>query len=310
MIKLIIKLLIIALVFVLLDRLIGNTLIKSAQKKVSDKRIEKILQKKIDHDVLVFGSSRAARNLIPTEITKTSGFTAFNLGFTGSNIDFHVDLLKLVIDSGHKPKIIILAVDDSFELWKRDGLSFRSDVLYPYLYLDKIRRIISQRGELDPVLSKYVMTYTQSKNIRTLLSPNTINKFDKIQDDGSMPLDFKSTKYASMTFNNVTSYDTNKESKALVKKLSEFTALCQLHKIKLFVLFPPNFKKPSNHFINRIKQVGGKYPFYIDYSTFITDKNKYYDDIHLDHNGATILSREIGETIKDTLTYRQYNWSR
>src|SRR6185369_9397880 len=129
MLKFTLKALILLSLFLLIDRVIGNFIFYVGQTLKGDKRFEHIIRNKNKTDILILGSSRSARDIIASELTYKTKLSAYNLGFPGSNIDFHMQLLKLIIDNEIAPKFIVLAVDDYSELIEEKSLSFRYDIL-------------------------------------------------------------------------------------------------------------------------------------------------------------------------------------
>jgi hypothetical protein len=298
--KIIINILIIAALFIIIDRLISHFVYYVASKNIYDKRIGNILRNNLGRkDVLLFGSSRTARDLMANEIEKASGLTVYNLGYPGSNIDFHLELLKLVVDAGLTPKVAILAVDDRVELMESDTINFRVDTLKPYSNYDNIRNILYSHGDTSAQISKYIYTYTLGNNLSIMFPNKHPGKLDIIQPDGSMPLTGRSSSSKDMVFNNITTYDINNESPKLAQKFTEFINTCKLNSIQLIILFPPNFGKPSNKFIHRMKLIINNKACLVDYSTFITSNESFYDGSHLNQNGAMIFSSKVGELIKN-----------
>lgn len=284
------------------DRIIGSAISTSAMKKAKDKRIGKILAKELNADLVIIGSSRAARNFVGSEIAKTSGLTVFNLGLPGSNIDFHAELLKLAIDAGNAPRYVILAVD-SQELIDDKSVDFRYDVFYPYIHDDRIARLLEERGKLTSV-SHVLSTYKQKNNLWTAATPgNKIDALERMEVDGSMPLSIKSITYDSMKYKQgAGSYSTRLESPFLIERFKAFIKICQENKIKLFIVVSPNYADTPPGLIPRLKQLTGDTATYFDYSQLLRDKENYYDVAHLNKNGAVKLSSQLGSDIKHART--------
>ena len=71
----------------------------SSPEREVDKRLEYILNGKIQSDLIIMGSSRGARSLIAKQITDSTGRSAYNLAFPGSDITFHEYVLRLLLET-------------------------------------------------------------------------------------------------------------------------------------------------------------------------------------------------------------------
>jgi hypothetical protein len=71
----------------------------------------KIIQGRINADILVVGSSRALNHYDPSVITKTTGISSFNIGLNGAQIDMQLARLKTYLKYNKKPKILIYNLD-------------------------------------------------------------------------------------------------------------------------------------------------------------------------------------------------------
>ncbi|MDH3997985.1 MAG: DUF1574 domain-containing protein, partial [Desulfuromonadales bacterium] len=109
--RLFVKCFLFALLLMIADLALGPVLSKWVQSRASDRRVGEIFTGQMQYDALVFGSSRAARNIVAAQIEEQIGLTSYSLGLPGSNIDFHAQLLDFVVNSGQAPKLVLLAVD-------------------------------------------------------------------------------------------------------------------------------------------------------------------------------------------------------
>jgi len=289
------------------DRILGFCISRAAGARQLDQRLEKLLQGRIAADIMILGSSRAARNIIGSEIEKASGLSTFNLGYPGSNIDFHEMLLRLMIKSGLRAGKIVLAVDDDAELIEDPTINFRFDVLYPHLYDEAINREICERKKLKVILTRISLCYRQRPNVKQALQyvvkgrlrPDPLSN---IEEDGSMPIDGKSVTYGELGYGAVPRiYDKGRESIYLREKFRSVVELCRQSNIKLIILFSPNFFRPTDGFQNRMRELGGKNAQYIDLSIDFLEKELYYDGYHLDRKGAILFSKALGESIRRCL---------
>lgn len=304
MLKNIIKIVIFLLILLALDRFIAAGISTAAIARQFDTRIQDLIEGKIDADLLIMGSSRSARDLIPTEIDTR----AYSLSFPGSNIDFHESILRLVISSKKIPKEIILAVDDDFELTDNENITYREDLFYPYIKYWEVNKILAERGKKNLYLSAISRTYAENLNLETALDYFEKGKLlpeplTEVQTDGSMTLKIKADSYDTLKFDEIQkTYDKSKESQVLVDKFLNFIKLCKENNIKLYIIFPPILRVPTSGFAERIKKLAGSVQganiTYSDFTAPYKDKKYFYDMHHLDYDGAVIFSREISKMIK------------
>lgn len=307
--KLTIKIIILFSLFFLIDRIVGNYIFSQKQSENRDKRISRVINKDLNFDILILGSSRSARNIMAYELTKKTDLSAYNLGFPGSNIDFHLQLLKLIIESGSCPKFVVLAVDD-LEFIENKSLNFRYDVLYKYANDNKIKSILAERGKFDNILSNISVTYcaryiaidSLTDFFKSVLKRNPFNDpLNIILHDGSMPIETKSITWDKMTYNELIKYDNKNESEFLIDKYKQFVETCRANDINLLIVFPPNYQAKSDNFVTRIKELSGKYVHFFDYSTEVTDKSLFYDSSHLNKEGAFLLSKKFARDLDEYL---------
>ena len=298
-----------ALLLFAVDRVVGVVISDWAKTKATDRRIGEILSDRMDYDLLILGSSRAARNIAASEISKKVNITSYNLGLPGSNIDFHTQLLELVIQSGQTPEFIILTVDNT-ELIEDPSIYFRYDVLYPYSGNESVRKILSERSQLDDLLSRYSYTYREKHAFLESFRPHKMfssgsDPQNIIKEDGSMTRDGLPKNHNRLKYNNEeVYYSIQKESASLKEKFNCFLTLCSQEKIKLFIVFTPSYGRQVHGLRERIENLVGTDGICLDYRSnpLFLNKNLFRDGVHLNTNGANLLSNLIGENIKKYLS--------
>ncbi len=295
--KLILKLLLLSILFIVFDNIIGIAMSRRIVNNLHDKRLYNIITTDKKYSIYVLGSSRAARNVNCSEIEKITGLSAYNIGYPGTNIEFHADILYSIIKSGKTPKYILLLVDSTYELIDNTSLSYNYDVLYPLQHYGSVRELLDKRGAYN-IFTKNITTFKMRHCINIIIHKDLTDSLNKINNDGSMPLNFRSKNYNTMVYGNNTSYSTATESPILLSSFKRFIELCNYNKIKLIIIFPPNYNMASHKFIERIKYLAANKALLADFSMQISDKRLFYDNSHLNENGSLILSREIGLYIR------------
>jgi hypothetical protein len=292
------------ILFVLCDRWLGYHISSGAIKRQLDHRLGRVLERKIQPQVIILGSSRAARDVIASEFEKASGLSTYNLGYPGSNIDFHEMLLREIVESGCIPEKVILAIDDDTEVIEEETINFRFDVIYPYVKFESINREICVRKKINLLITRLSDCYRERPNFKqaldySLKGPMKPDLLNTIQADGSMPIDGKSVTYEKMAYSiSSKQYDPKRESPFLREKLVHFVRLCKQYRIQLIILFSPNFFTPTIGFEERMRELVGETSVYLNYSTAFLIKGLYYDGYHLDRKGAEVFSKILGEKVR------------
>lgn len=291
------RLILFGLVFFVLDKLFYIFLYAAPHLEV-DKRLELLLNGKINKDVIVMGSSRGAYNIIAGQIEKETGKTSYNISYAGSNIQFHLFLLKTVLKYNKKPQIVVLSLDDPSEFLFDKSLNFRLDRLYPlekYTYINQ--ELIDQNDKSKfswflylARLNKSNFTFTKKKE--ALESP--------ILSCGSMPFLEEFSKKELVFDTKQKHYFITKELKNKRKAFLEFQHICNANNIKLIYCFAPNFRVYNPVLENRIKSIALRENKFFVYDTNISayKHKKYFHDVsHLNMRGAKLFTSELSKFI-------------
>jgi hypothetical protein len=289
------------LVFFLIDK--GLILLRnSAPNREVDKRLEMILNGKIQSDILIYGSSRGGRDIIASEIEDSLKLPTYNLSFPGSAIEFHEFLLSETLKNGNKkPSVVVLVVDDPDELLPSSRINFRLDRLYPLIKYGVIRDKLVEKGGKNYWLSKLFIVHQLSIS-NFDLRPKHFKPIDTLLADGSMPINFKDPRFTGAFINDTTMYDVKKERQAEFNSFTRFVDLCHSNNIKLVIACPPNFYKPTVGFSDRIAGLVKDKAFMLIHDTnqhaYSKDPAYYYDDVHLNKKGARLFTAEIVDFIR------------
>jgi len=266
-----------------------------------DKRLEYVTTGKINADIIVMGSSRGARDILASQLADSLYTTAYNLSFPGTNICFHEYLLASLLENGNKkPKLLVLAVDDPFEMEETPSLQFRFDELYPLVKYKSIRNTLIEQGEKNRILTELFIIYQLSISN---LDPRK-QKFtylDSLRSDGSMPISWQSPQFNRSFATENVFYDKNKEKQSMRESFTNLLKMCRSHRITILIACAPNFTKPTIGFKQRMEELAGKSGYVMQYDTtnpVYRDADYYNDVAHLKLNGATIFTNEIATFIK------------
>ena len=296
------KILLFIVIFIFIDRGIGFLISTISENNLTDKRIKNIITGKINSDLVVIGSSRAARNINAATIEEYSGMSSYNLGRPGSNIDYHNFLLKSLIEFCEIPKYILLVVDPAV-IKPAPSLSFRYDLIYQLSNTAYIKNVLVERGQLDGFLTEISSTYSMKhaflesfKPHRFILGRNPLFQFDS---SGSMNLPYKPNVNIEFSSNQGI-YSQENESFELKEDFLEFIQLCKTNHITLLFVLTPNYGLPMLGLEERLLALSRSSIQILDYRDIEVLKNSFFynDGVHLNANGAKKLSELIASDMK------------
>lgn len=292
------------ILFFLVDKLFYWK-IQSLPNREFDKRLEWILEGKMNKDILIFGSSRAQHNLYSDLIQDSLKQATFNLGYRGCNIDFQVFLLKTVLKHNKKPKIIILTVDNDREFVKEKTLQFRYDKLYSLVKYQEITNELIFRKETSPFA---VGLFSARVGYEQFLKSKPITKYENWTKAGTVLLDFTAANF-DKKITQSKKYNTKHELSERLTLFGEFQTICKKENIQLYVLVPPNFVIQNEEFVNRVKGllVDKNTKFYFENSQLFKDSQYFSDRSHLNKKGAIEYTHQLIKKLKEMQTANTIN---
>ena len=290
-----IKLLLFLLVFLAFDKLFILVANKSAGTEV-DKRLETVINGKVNKDVVIIGSSRGSRDVMAHQIEEATGLSTYNLCYPGSDVTFHDFVMQSLLEFNEAPKLMVLVVDDS-EAFVDGGamILFRRDRLYPLVKYPYVWKEMAERGYLDKDLAGLVVLQRLNK-YNFDLRQKVFTPIDTILDCGSMPVSWQQRGLDWEYNAEERTYPLEEE---LPEKLAAFQNMiktCEEKEIELLILLPPNYRPHSQAFEDRIRELSGDFPHFLLYNTenpVYRDSSFYYDSNHLMTHGARIYTEEV-----------------
>lgn len=256
---------------------------------------ENYIFNKTKEDILIFGSSRAAFQYIPSEIEKELNISCFNAGREGVGIYFHYASLLATLNR-YKPKLVLLDLDFR-DVYMRGG-NFGESVfidLAPYYGTinDSFDNYITRNWYDKLLYSSNLIKY--NKKLFGILTSNFSNENNFIK--GYKPLkgewNLKRKKLNDEKFD---------YSEDLIKTIDLFIKTLKKNDIKLVIVvsptnktFPKRFFEIPNHY-NKVYNI----PFYNFYNDDFFNKNRnlFYDEEHLNEKGSLIFTKKLIELLK------------
>lgn len=291
------KILIFVILLITIDRTFGFLVSKLALKYKHDKRLELVINNKLDKDVLIIGSSRALNGICPKTIEQITGFASYNLGVSGTNIVFHETILDLVLNSKNIPKTILYTVDDPATLYKFDDLViYKQEELYPYVYNDFVNRIVSNKLEKENWVTTISLSYRNNVNFMSAIKylarghEAIAPEINNIDDFGSNLMEGFQMGMEDMKYLEEYPYSLSLEDKLYSSTLMNIISKCKKNNIQLILAIPPVYYTPSRKFNERIKQLANNQCIVLDYSNEFTENKMFYNYGHLNKNGAIKFS--------------------
>ncbi len=293
------------ILLVVADRFIGAAISKLAQAQIRDNRVGLLIDKKIDADIYIIGSSRALNNYNPAIITQYTGKSCYNLGVSGSNVNFHETMLDLVLQNSSKPGMIIYNIDDYGTLFTMEGVIYRKDVLYPYVDNDLVNKKVSHELDRNIIATKVSDSYRQNFNFINAL---------KYLAYGREATDYTTTNFDSLGANLLVQrpgdkipvfgrrkfeLPTHQLDSVRVSAFRRIQQKCLSNNIQLVLVLPPLYTKPSAFFRQQVKKQGLPGAHWMDFANQMQEASYFYNTDHMNKVGADIFSHKVGGKLKE-----------
>lgn len=295
------------LIFILIDLSLGSIAkeIFFSQKTGKYARLTHSIQ--IDSsEVLIMGSSHANRHYVPDILGKELNMTCFNAGVQGQGIIFHTALQKMILKR-HKPKFIILNIDESWLFESVESYERLAD-LHPYYW--------DYRTELDPILSLHsefntfkllFLSYQTNSTIVHVLKYFLLPQKDY---KGYRPLNQQMEKPLSQKTELINSEMAKEEIQnidtSFVNMFEEFINNAKINDINLIFTISPHLYQANGMKVNKSLELMKSMAFehgiplfdFSDDRTFIEQYHLFNDPGHLNNDGAILFTKLLADTLK------------
>jgi len=230
---------------------------------------------------IFLGSSRTANSIVTSEVIKTSGLKAINLGMEGAQLDDNLLQLKLLLDKGVVADKIFLQVDYQFENLKKSSIA-KADAI-PFIHNRIIKEHLEKEIE-DFSTMYYIPFYRYMVNDYKIgfreFFFSIINKKPKIDlNDGFTPKKESRDLKEQILPNSIASRNLT---------IEKMQRLCDEKNIELVYFCAPFCSKVKN--IEYVKKLKAKLPGLQDYSSAFKD-SLFFDCGHLNDRGALLFTK-------------------
>ncbi len=266
---------------------------------------------KINADLLIMGSSRAAFHISPKILDSTLSLNSYNLGLSAWHFDMQFARFKVYLQHNRKPKYIIHNVDVY-------GFSKRGDVVNYQQFLPYIQDTILQKtirghkGEFD--IYQRNIPLLKYKNDSELAFEGIFDYFNvkNFYDTTSKFKGYRGNDFAwNKDFENFRKYYPKgvkyRFDKELKQQFGEYLAFCQHENIKVILVYAPEYYevqkyyKNKNELIELCQKSAQKYGcYFLDYSknAICYDRQYFYNSQHLNRRGAEVFSLDLSGKLK------------
>ena len=289
-----------------------NAMITSGLRRIKTSEYgawNQMMEGKVNAQIVVTGSSRAASHYDPRIIATTTGRSAFNLGRNGSQTDMQLAVLKAYLEHNQKPEMVVHNLDAFTFETSHEVYAFAQYV--PYLYDNEIYAPL-RKITPDTWKSRYVPLYgyvVDDMNFSWMLGVRGFfgwsPKKDFVQGFDPRPKpwtnDFDSFKASNPKG---VSWPIEPEGIQLMEGLAQ---LCQERGIQLIFVYSPEYSEMQKLTNNRAEVFGHFHdlaahyhvPLW-DYSDWphAADTRYFTNSQHLNAQGATLFSEDVASRLQ------------
>lgn len=240
-------------------------------------------------DMIVLGSSRANNHLVTSEFTKDR-IKAFNYGMSGSSLEESALLLQLMLEKNWNIKNVLLEVDlnvnsESYSDGTRALFMpyFRNEIISNYYHTSE------NFNQLYYIPFYRYVAYETKIGVREVFFSILKRKSNSLKNGGFYPL---------TNVGKNMKYDLSKYTSKANKNYKKIKDLCRIHKINLIVITTPMCKNTVNR--NYFKELKKMYPEIYNFEDVVTDDNYFSSCGHMNVEGATIFTKQIIDSLKNS----------
>ena len=270
--------------------------------KTVKNKISRLMNGKLDSEVMLFGSSVCLHHFDPNIIKQNTGLEAYNMGFDGFFFIQYNALIKQYLTYEKKCKCLVMTT--GIENFSKNDLITRPDLFYASLSNDYIYNALALIEPHKIWRCKYIpgykLTCLNSQFYQTLMFNHSIEK-----NNGYRPFDLPYV------------YDTVLKKRFSAKfDTSQYIAMNNTVKsiaakgIKVVIVAPPIYIEGYNK-VENLEQIASSYKkmaeqqnvYFLDYSadSIGQDVANFYHYSHMNTKGATLFSQKFSKDMAKIL---------
>lgn len=261
------------------------------------------LSQEVDH--IFIGSSRMSNLLSPKIIKNLTNQTSYNAGVDGQFMVYANMFLYLYLEVyKHRPKSVVINIEPDYFFKDLSNEFDRLKTFYPFINHRPIYDMLTKnsfKNELKFSLSK---AYRFNGKFLPILR-EIVNPKGEIGDGFQALLGSRNVPSRSGEISRGKSLSVKEDNLALIHS---FIELARKYNIKVVLIYPPKFQydlKETNFLEGQIWKLKKKYDNLVyvtidarNFSEVFSNPNLFYDNEHLEVNGAVIYSGLFSHAIK------------
>ena len=258
------------------------------------------LIRQVEPDILLIGNSAILNGIDPSIIEDSLGLTCYNGGMMGQDPDFFETMVDCALQR-YTPKVIMLGFRPE-EMGEKVGDGIY-DVLRPYYHTGyiSIDKHFDNTTKSEQILMQSNLYRYNGIWVRILL--NSLYNKEKVSSNGSLMNDVPSV---LPTIREIKNFDVPLKRKTdCIKRIIQ---KCQARGVKVLVCFPPTLQHFTQTPLPCIEAVQtickeNNVVCFIDYDNpnYQQSPELFYDNNHLNINGAKVYSSQMASKIKKEL---------
>jgi hypothetical protein len=276
-------------------------------KKCGDDYVSIQTIKDTTAEVLIMGSSRASHHYNCQIIEQLTGLNTYNGGRDMMGIHY-VEAVLPIRFKVHPPKVLVLDImPNNFCKGGQDGQKY-FDILHTTLLpfakkYPSIMDYVQAQSPITALQAKACASYAYNSMVGAMFQ-NAYTHFGHQQVKGYEPIysAIDSLKLLQPLFNENYLHDTIDTSS--FNSLINILEVCKQNKTRVIIVFSPFYFErkvlPSSR--NKFNSLQQQFGFtLLDYTTnnnYTQHPKLFYDELHLNDTGATLLSKEVSRVIQ------------
>ncbi len=275
----------------------------------------RIVQGRINAQVLIMGSSRALTHYDARLVAKSLGKTAYNIGLNGSQSDMQLARIKTYLRHNRKPEVLVHNLD-AFAFQVTHGGVYDPGQYVPYLDEPDLYGALARIDPQGTRKARYLPLYGYAaqdfrfgwaQGLRAWLVREKV----ETHFDGFMPRDRRWTgEFEQFQSRNREGVDIAVEPEG-VAQMEELLRLCAAQGIRVVLVYSPEFKpiqamtRNRQEIFERFRDLAQRHgATMLDYSDspISSDRANFYNSQHLNATGARAFSIAFAQDLSRVLS--------